>query len=145
MSDQLAHEALVILERDDALVFVTCNRLLELDALLDEALDPESERSGSDGKRRDSNLAAALTAATRVRPGKERQNCTRTAGLVAEIEVIGRRVVEVDGAFDEPEAENSGVEIEISLRVAGDTGDVMDTRSPESHRVVVRARCFGRR
>ena len=66
-----------------------------------------------------------------------------TAGFVAEVEVIGRRVIKIDCAFDEPKAEDSRVEIEISLRVAGDTGDVMDTSSPESHRVIRRARCFG--
>jgi len=145
VSDQLAHESFVILERDDALVFVTGNRLLELNALLDESLDPESECTGADRKRSDGNLSAALTATTCMWPGKERQDCTRTASLVAEVEMIGRRVVEVDGSFDEPKAEDAGVEIEISLRVAGDAGYVLDPRSPKSQRVGVRAGRFGRR
>jgi hypothetical protein len=48
--------------------------------------------------------------------------------------VIGSRIIEVYGALDEPQAEYAGVEIEISLRVAGDAGDVMNAVGPEGHR-----------
>ena len=48
--------------------------------------------------------------------------------------MIGRRVVKVYGALDEPEAEDAGVEIEIPLRIARDTGDVVNTGGAEAHR-----------
>ena len=48
--------------------------------------------------------------------------------------MIGRGIVEVYGALDEPEAEDAGVEIEIPLGIARDTGDVMNTGSAEAHR-----------
>jgi hypothetical protein len=43
MGDELAHESFVILERDDALVVVSCDGLLELNAPLDETLYPETD------------------------------------------------------------------------------------------------------
>jgi hypothetical protein len=49
--------------------------------------------------------------------------------------VIGGRVVEVYGTLDEPEAEDTAVEIEISLGIARDTGDVVNTGSAEAHRI----------
>ena len=57
-----------------------------------------------------------------------------SAARVAEIEMIGRRVVEVYRSLDEPEAENASVEVEIPLRIAGDAGDVMNAGGPETHR-----------
>ena len=47
--------------------------------------------------------------------------------------MIGGRVVEVYGTLDEPEPEDAGVEIEIPLGIARDTGDVMNTGSAEAH------------
>ena len=54
--------------------------------------------------------------------------------MVTEVEVIGRGIVEVHRALDEPESQDSGVEVEIPLRVAGYSGDVMNTGSAETHR-----------
>jgi len=80
------------------------------------------------------DLPAALPAATGVRPREKSQNGSRVAHLVTEIEVIGGRVIEVDGALDEPESEDAGVKVEVALRAAGDAGDVMNTGGPETHR-----------
>ena len=41
---------------------------------------------------------------------------------------------EVYRALDEPEPEDTGVEVEIPLRVTGNTGDVMNTGRAEAHR-----------
>jgi hypothetical protein len=40
--------------------------------------------------------------------------------------VIGTRIIEVDGAFDQPEAKHPRVEIEVALRIARDRGDMMN-------------------
>jgi hypothetical protein len=55
--------------------------------------------------------------------------------FITEVEVISGRVVEVYGTLDEPEAEDAGVEIEISLGIARDTGYVVNTGSAEAHRI----------
>ena len=46
----------------------------------------------------------------RIEPGAPR--------LVAEVEVVGVGLVEVDGLLDEPQAERVGVEVDGRLRVA---------------------------
>src|SRR5690349_6697248 len=43
--------------------------------------------------------------------------------LVTVIEVVCLRIVEVDGALHEAEAEYPGVEVDVSLRIAGDGSD----------------------
>jgi len=125
----------VVLEGDDALVLVTGSRLSELDLFPYESFYPETDGAGEYGERSDGYLAAPLSSAPRVRPGKERENAPRIPLFVAEVEVIGRRVVKVYGSLYEPEAEDSGVEIEISLGVTRDTGDVVNTGSAEAHRI----------
>src|SRR6266404_5757604 len=103
MGHELAHESLVILERDDALVFVTRNGLLELNSLLDESLDPEADGAGKNRERGDGYLAAALSSPACIRPRKESENAARSSCYIAVVEVIGSRVVEVYGALDQPE------------------------------------------
>jgi hypothetical protein len=132
--DELTHESFVILERDYALVFVACNRLVELDAFLDQPLDPETNRAGQDREGRYGNLATTLPSATGIRPRKKGEDTSRIPLLVTEIEVIGSGIVEVYRTLDEPEAKNARVEVEIPLRVTGYTGDMMNTGSPEAHR-----------
>src|SRR2546422_322051 len=48
------------------------------------------------------------------------------ADLVAEVEMVGLRIVEIHGALHQPEAEQPHVEVEVLLRVTRDRGDVMD-------------------
>ncbi len=49
------------------------------------------------------------------------------------VKVIGAGVVEVDGALDEAQTEQFGIEIEIALRVRGDGGDVMKSHDGLGH------------
>src|SRR6267143_3202045 len=133
MRDELAHESVVVLESDDALILIPGSRLRELDLLSDQSFDPEADRAGKYRERGDSYLASALSSSPRIRPGEESENAPRTSLLFTEVEVIGGRVVEVYGTLDEPEPEDAGVEIEIPLGIARDTGDVMNTGSAEAH------------
>src|SRR5262249_15021036 len=50
----------------------------------------------------------------------------RRAALVAEVEMIRARIVEVDGQLHQPQAHHLGIEVERPLRVAGDRRDVVD-------------------
>jgi hypothetical protein len=134
MRNQLAHESLVILERDDSFVFVPSDWLLELDPFLDQPFDPKTDRAGKDREGSDGNLTAALSAAARIWPGEEREYASRITMLVAEIKMVSSRIVEIYGALYEPEPESAGVEVEIPLWVARDTGDVMNTGGAEAHR-----------
>jgi len=58
-------------------------------------------------------------------PGEEREDRARPTGLVAVIEVIGPRVVEVNRPLDQPQAQGAAVEVQISQWVAGDCCDVV--------------------
>lgn len=135
MRDELAHESVMVLEGDDALILIPGSGLRELDLLPYQPLYPETDGAWEYRERGNGDLATALSSSPRVRPGKERKNAPRAPLLIAEVEMIGGRVVEVYGTLDEPEAEDAGVEIEISLGIARDTGDVVNTGSAEAHRI----------
>src|SRR6059058_6127052 len=118
MRDQLTHEAFVVLERDDAFFVVASDRLRELDSFLDQPFNPEPDGAGKDREGCDGHLPAALSAAPCIGPGKESKNATRSPRFVAEVKMVGRRIVEIHGALDQSQAEDAGVEIEIALRDA---------------------------
>src|SRR5213083_1663529 len=63
---------------------------------------------------------------SRFGPGEEGHDAPRIADLVAEVEMVGLRIVEIHGALHQPEAEQPHVEVEVLLRVTRDRGDVMD-------------------
>src|SRR5216117_908248 len=104
-----------ILERDHLLAGAALLRPLVLHAVLQQSVDPETERAGERLERRHSHLTSALTSVKRPRPGKERHDAARMPDVVAEIEVICVRVVEVDRALHEAQSEKSDEEIEVAL------------------------------
>ena len=99
----------------------------EGDVKVDEALLPEGEGCGGDAEAGVGDFAGAGGAASGAGPGEEGEDGARGAEVVAEVEVVGAGVVEVDGALDEAEAEALGVEVEVGLGVGGDGGDVVET------------------
>ena len=60
-------------------------------------------------------------------PGEERHERAGAASLVAVVEVVRAGVVEVDGLLDESQPEAADVEVDVLLRVARDSGDVVQT------------------
>ncbi len=68
---------------------------------------------------------AAEPAAIGPRPLEERDQASRRARLVTEVEVVAVRVVEVDRLLDQREAELVAVEVGRPLRVAAHARDVM--------------------
>ena len=127
MRDQLAEESVGVLEGDDALFIEAGLRVLELDAMLDEPLDPETHGARQNGEGRDRNLSVALAAPSGTGPWKESQNRSRIALTISKVEMVSRGIVEIHGSLDEPHAEDAGIEVEILLGVAGDRRDVMNT------------------
>lgn len=61
------------------------------------------------------HLATADGAGATVLEGEERQNRPGSSHYVAVVEVIGVRVIEVDGSLDEPQSEDLGVEVHVLL------------------------------
>ena len=72
--------------------------------------------------------AAAETAGLGARPLEEGDQRSRATDLVAEVEVVAVRVVEVDRLLDEREAETVAIEVERLLRVGADARDVVQAR-----------------
>ena len=47
---------------------------------------------------------------------------------ISEVEVVGRRIVEVNGPFHQAQPQQTAVEIQVLLRVARKGGNVMDAQ-----------------
>jgi hypothetical protein len=45
--------------------------------------------------------------------------------------MVGGRVVKIDGALDEAQAERAGVESDVAPRITGDGGDVVEAGESE--------------
>src|SRR5258705_9599122 len=63
-----------------------------------------------------------------ARPREERHDAPRRPHLVAVVEMVGLRIVEVHRALHEPEPEQPAIEVEVPLRVTRDRGDVVNTQ-----------------
>ena len=124
-ADEREAHAVRVPERQHGLAEALLGRLVR-HALLDEAVGPEADRFLRHPERRLLRLADSGPSRRHMGPGEEGQDGAGPPGLVAEIEVIGAGIVEVDGLLDEPQAERPGVEVAVAAGVAGDRGDVVD-------------------
>ncbi len=66
-------------------------------------------------------------------PGEESDQSAGRALGVAVVKVVSAGVVVVDGDLDEPESEDSGIEIDIALGVTAHGGDVVDALDSVGH------------
>src|SRR5437868_12315328 len=130
VTDDLEHQAVRVGEGEHLFGFGSRGsaprRALIGDAVPNEPLDPEADRARHHGEGRDGDLADSDAPAVRARPGEECHDAPRRADLVAVVQMVGLRIVEVDGALDEPQSEQSGIEVDVPLRIAGDRGDVVN-------------------
>jgi hypothetical protein len=60
-----------------------------------------------------------------LRPREECENGSRGPGVIAEIKVVSPGIVEVYRLLDEAQTEYVGIEVQISLWIAGYGGHVM--------------------
>jgi hypothetical protein len=67
-------------------------------------------------------------------PREERQDRARLAEGIAEIEVIGTGIVEIDGLLHEAKAQDTRVEVQVAAGGARDGGDVVDAVVPHGMR-----------
>ena len=93
---------------------------------LGKALRPELQRTRGDCICGGRHLRRSDPPALRAGPGEECHDRSRAAALIAVVKVIARRIVEVDGELDESQRQDTGVEIDVRLRIRGDRGDVVD-------------------
>src|SRR5881396_1330776 len=121
VADELQHQPIVVLEGNHL-----PRRPLKRYSVTHEPLDPESQCARQHGERRDGDLACPLAPGSRAGPGEEGHDAPRSADLIAEVEMVGLRIVEIHGALHQPEAEQPHVEVEVLLLVTRDRGDVMD-------------------
>ena len=90
-----------------------------------QALLPELQRWARDTECSGGSFSYPQAAARGMRPGKEGKNGSRRPGIVSKVEVIGSRIVKVDGALYKTKPQHLGVEVEIALRVRSNRCDVM--------------------
>ena len=91
-----------------------------------EPLVPPAEGGLRHAERGRRGHPRALPALRHARPREEGQQAGRAALLVAVVQVVGVRGVEVDRLLDQPQPQRAGVEVDVRLRVGGDRGDVME-------------------
>src|SRR5580698_4695364 len=86
-------------------------------AFVAQAVLPVVQRTLRDTEGGVSDLASSGVPTAGVWPREEGQNGAGRSSVIAEIEMVGTGIVEVDGALDEAQAEDLGVEVEVSLGV----------------------------
>src|SRR5262245_13502899 len=64
-----------------------------------------------------------------MRPREECKNRAGMARLIAEIEMIGAGIVEIDGLLDESQNQYAGVDIKIAIRADVDRGHMINTHA----------------
>ena len=71
-------------------------------------------------------MSRARAAAGDADPRKKGENRAGRCGVIPVIKMIGARIVLVDRLLHEAQAEDLGVEIQITLRIGSDRGDMME-------------------
>ena len=95
--------------------------------MLGEARFPIFDRTRWDRETRTDYLPGSARSATGTGPGKKRNRSARPAGPIAEVQVIGRWIIEIDSALGQAQAEDLGVKIHVALRIARDGSDMMNS------------------
>src|SRR5277367_6172489 len=126
VSDDFKLHAVWVGEGEDFFVEAAAGALDE-DSVVEKAFFPVIDGGKRDAEGGPGYFASAGEPAGGVRPGKEGKDGAGGSGVVSEIEMVGARVIEVDGALDEAQAENIGIEVQITLRIGGDSGDVVES------------------
>src|SRR6266567_297998 len=103
----------------------TGNRSCDRYAIARQAFDPVIERSGRDREGDINNLPCAPATFWSAGPGKEGHDGTRRADLITIVEMIGARIIKVDGLLDQALPQNTGIKIDILLWISHDRCEMM--------------------
>ncbi len=107
--------------------FVKASFAFERNIKADQSVRPEVERGRRHGQGDRRRLSAPTPALAGTFVREKRQQRSRSADLIAVVKVVSLWVVEIDGLLDGAHAEQSRPEVDVTLRIAGDGGDVMDS------------------
>src|SRR5690606_31848669 len=61
-----------------------------------------------------------------ILPRKKCKYRSRSAGFISKIEVVGLRVIKIDGFLDQAQSEGFGIKIVVALRISGNSRDMME-------------------
>lgn len=140
--DQLESHAVWIAKREhpiaESFAHVAVSVVLGVDGHIggSESTLPPAERAAWHRERGGGGLTAAALAGCGVRPREERQQRAGAPRRVAEVEVVGAGVVEVDRELHQALTKNLLIEPQVPLRVCGNGGDVMKAGGREHERRV---------
>src|SRR5450432_2044728 len=123
--DQLESESVRIMEANERLT-ETWAGLFNRDVVVLESPGPIFGRARRHSVTCGDDLASADAPASSIGPWKECDDCARVPNPVAEVKVIGARIVEVDRPLHQTQAQNARIEVEVSLRVTRDCSDMMN-------------------
>ena len=132
LSHQLQLQSVGI-EQGQVLFLEAPTSLCNDDTLFLQAFGPVVQGPRGHGEGRDGRLAGAAATSKRPGPWEEGENRAGSSQFVPEIEMIGPRIVEVDGLLDQSQAQHLRVEIEIGLRIGSDRGDVVNSENGRGH------------
>src|SRR5947207_15824216 len=91
--------------------------------MLGEARFPIFDRTRWDRETRTDYLPGSARSATGTGPGKKRNRSARPAAPIAEVQVIGRWIIEIDSALGQAKSDALGVKIDLAMRNARDGRD----------------------
>src|SRR5271169_6769909 len=126
MTYKLDLHAVRITERQDGLTHALF-LALQGDIFCGKTLFPIGNRRRRNAERGMRHLSGTHSPTRGMRPGKEREDGPGAPGVIAEIKVVSSRIVEVYGLLDETQTQYIGVEVQVTLRVAGYGGHVMQS------------------
>jgi hypothetical protein len=78
-------------------------------------------------------LTGAANSASHSQPRKKGENCSRRAAIIAEVKMIGSRIIKIHRALHETQAKKPDIKIEVPLRIARNRSDVMKSRDFAVH------------
>src|SRR5438093_971042 len=122
--DQLGLQSIGVVERKDPLAEPLLHGI-EVDGLPRQALRPPFEAALRRRERGRRGLPGAAATSGSAGPWEVGEDRPRVPHVVSIVEVVRSRIVEVDGAFDEVESEHDDIEVDVGLRVAGQSGDMV--------------------
>ena len=96
--------------------------------MVPETLLPIVEAALWNGKGGGGYLPGTPAARPGARPGEEGEDGAGLPALVPIVQVIGGRVIKIDGQFDQAQAQCVSIKVHVALWVAGNRGDMVNTR-----------------
>src|SRR5258708_3357456 len=113
------------IKEGDHLLIETGGRTCDGNAVFRQAINPVVERCGRNGEGDSDNLPCPSAPLESPRPGKEGENGPRHSDFIAIVEMIGARIIKVDGLLDQALPQDAGIKINILLWVCHDGGEMM--------------------